>query len=84
VKYKLSENIQPENGAVKTLVKYAWLPKRVANTLIWFEQYEELYVYQEKDIQSNIVINDKAAKFTVGEWIKVSEKLIKWVDTTTG
>lgn len=84
MKSKLSENIEPKNGDVKTIVKRAWLPKVVANTRIWFEQYEELYVFEERQIESNILHEGKKAVFIVGNWNKVSEKLIKWAITTTG
>lgn len=84
MKSKLSENIPPKNGDVKTIVKRAWFPKIVANTRIWLELYEELYVYEQRQIESNIIHEDKKAVFMVGNWIKVSEKLIKWVITTTG
>lgn len=85
MKSKLSENIEPKSGDVKIIVKRAWLPKVVANTRIWLEQYEELYVYEERKIESKIVLPDnKRASFIVGNWVKVSEKLIKWVITTNG
>lgn len=85
MKSKLSENIEPKNGDVKTIVKRAWLPTKVANVRIWLEQYEELYVYEERSIESNIITNDgKKAVFIVGNWVKVSEKLIKWVIGTNG
>jgi hypothetical protein len=85
MKSKLSEHTLPSNGSVKTIVKRAWLPKRVANVRIWLEQYEELYVYEERNIESNIITNDgKKAVFIVGNWVKVSEKLIKWAITTIG
>jgi len=81
---KLSENIAPEKGSVKTIVRFAWLPKTVNNILILFEQYEELYVYEERVIESNIKVENKTVSFTVGQWVKVSEKLIKWVIGTNG
>lgn len=85
MKSKLSENIEPKYGDAKTIVKRAWLPKVVANTMIWLEQYEELYIYEERKIESNIVLPDnKKVSFMVGNWVKVSEKLIKWVITTNG
>lgn len=85
MKSKLSENITPKAGDVKTIVKRAWLPKTVANVRIWLEQYEELYVYEERKIESNIELPDnKRAVFIVGNWVKVSEKLIKWVIGTNG
>jgi len=81
---KLSENIEPVHGSLKTIVRRAWLPKRVNNIRIWFEQYEELYVYEERVIESNIKVENKTVSFTVGQWVKVSEKLIKWVIGTNG
>jgi hypothetical protein len=85
MKSKLSEDINPINGSVKTVVKRAWLPTKVANVRIWLEQYEELYVYEQRNIESNITTNDgKKAVFIVGNWVKVSEKLIKWVIGTNG
>lgn len=85
MKSKLSEDITPSNGSVKTIVKRAWLPKRVANVRIWLEQYEELYVYEQRNIESNITtIDGKKAVFIIGNWVKVSEKIIKWVISANG
>lgn len=73
---KVSEIYQPKEGDIKTVAKYAWLPKIINGAKIWLEQYEELFVYKITEIPANI--EGKTVKYSVGEWIKVTSRIIKW------
>lgn len=44
--------------------------------MVWLGQYEALYVWDEKTIMA--LIENEKATVIVGNWLKVSEKLIKW------
>lgn len=70
--------VQP--GSAKTIVKWAWLPKRIGNTLIWLEQYEQLFVYEEREV--NAIIGNSMATFNVRSWTLVDQRMVKWQRTT--
>jgi len=80
MKLKLSATITPKDGDLKTEVRRAWIPKKVAGCLVWLIQYEYLFVYQSNDVKA--IIEGKEVIFKVGQWIKVSEALIKWQTTS--
>ena len=35
----------PKLGDTKTIIKFAWWPTRVENSLIWLERYEEVWTF---------------------------------------
>jgi hypothetical protein len=64
----------PKTGDSKSSLHFAFLPHVIGNTRVWMERYEVLYIWQESKITG--IVEGKAAEFTVGEWVKVSERVI--------
>lgn len=74
MKFKTSIEPTYEVGTTKSEIKFAWMPHRIKDILVWLERYEVLYVYVRKDYPA--IIDGNAGQFTTNEWVKVSERRI--------
>ena len=77
MKWKVDEPAKPRHGDVKSVTRFAWLPHRIAGAVYWLCQYEVLQVWVEQEITAKSA--DDTLSFQIGNWIKVSEKAIKWI-----
>lgn len=70
---KLKTTIQPkyQEGATRSILRFAWLPHRIGDKKVWLERYEVLYVWCVEKVKGEI--EGKAVEFIVGNWKKVSE-----------
>lgn len=59
------------NGDTQVLRKFAWLPFRINDDMVWLETYEIAQYYQ---IKIYPIDNDRG--FSVGEWKNISYKRI--------
>lgn len=50
------------------------MPRAIGSTRIWLERYEVAYVYVTSQVTG--IIEGKEVKFDVGEWVKVSERIL--------
>lgn len=64
-----------KNGDSKEVVRFAWLPKRIGNTVIWLESYRTLYAWIEAKYV--IPLDGQEMSFTYGEWKIVSQQPVK-------
>ena len=64
----------PEAGSVRLRRKFAWLPKRVADTWVWMEFYEILQAWLVTPVV--LPIKGKPTTFTLSKWTDVDTRLI--------
>ena len=64
----------PHHGDFRTELRFAWMPRAIGSTRIWLERYEVAYVYVISQVTG--IIEGKEVKFDVGEWVKVSERIM--------
>lgn len=76
MRWKTTQPPLPKQGDTKIVVRRAWLPHQIGTVVIWLGQYETLYVWNETAVIGKI--GDQTATMIAGQWLKVSEKLIKW------
>jgi hypothetical protein len=77
MKWKVNDPATPRQGDIKTVTRFAWLPHRIGGAMYWLCQYEALYAWYVQDVAAKS--DSEALSFKVGNWIKVSEKAIKWI-----
>lgn len=68
---------EPEEGDYKIVKRFAWLPIKIENKLIWLERYKEIYQYKIRKrviCALQIYIYHEAV---YGDWDLVTKKLIK-------
>ena len=73
---RIKTNIQPTPAAntAKSVIRFAWLPHRIEDKIMWLERYEVLYVREERELIASIAGNPM--KFIIANWTKVSERAI--------
>lgn len=76
---RLKSKEQPtyQEGETRESLRFAWLPHYVGNVRIWLQKYEVLEVYHIEKIPATL--DGMPYVFTIGKWIKATERLIKWV-----
>lgn len=66
-----------KNGDTRTKVRFAWFPHRIGDVYVWLAQYETLEAWQVTAVP--VIIEAQGKVFEIGKWVKVSEKLVKWI-----
>ena len=69
----LLSTIKHVNNELKTVRKFAFMPRMIGGFLVWLSPYEQLYVYRITPV--NVKIEDKLVTFYPGEWVKLSERI---------
>lgn len=59
---------KPTNGDSKIKLRFALIPTRIGDFIVWGEFYETLYVF----VETAYVFEGKS--FIVGKWIKLSKR----------
>jgi hypothetical protein len=67
---------QPQEGDYRIDLHFAWCPKRVENTLIWFEHYKKVYQYTTKERITYMYGIGVIGPFTCGGWDLIAIQLI--------
>jgi len=70
-----SKRITPKHGDTRTRVIRPLL-KRVNDSWVFLSQIEQLWVYEARQVLA--VIEGKQKVFEIGEWVKVTEIVVKW------
>lgn len=65
--------IKPKWGDMRQIKRFAWIPKRISDKIVWLEAYTVLYVYEK-----NIVSFNGMEYF---QWIKIGETCQKQTKT---
>jgi len=77
VHWKINQAVAPKHGDTMVKVRRAWWPHCIGDVTIWLEQYETLYMYENRAV-SVIVAPGVEKVFEIGGWIKITEILVKW------
>jgi len=64
------------NGDTQVLRKFAWLPFRINDDMVWLETYE---IYQQWVLTTHVV-GDKG--YQIGQWINISYRIIPKISIT--
>jgi len=76
MKWKLNSTARPKKGDTRTVTRFAWLPKRLDNCIVWLTQYEMLQVWHEIGLIATAP--DGNASFFTGQWVTVGKKPVRW------
>jgi hypothetical protein len=66
----------PVDGDLKFTTHFAWLPKKVANQVIWLHKYQRLFEYKVRERYRVYTAMHNSLRGTWGEWELISEKAI--------
>ena len=64
------------NGDTQVLRKFAWLPFRINDDMVWLETYE---IYQQWALTTHVV-GDKG--YQIGQWVNISYRIIPKISIT--
>lgn len=76
--WKSKEVHNLKNGDTKTVSHFAWLPKRVSDSMVWLGEYQYLYVWIVTT--RLVIIEGKTIEFVYGNWEKISERVLNGAD----
>jgi len=73
---KIKTSILPsyKEGTTKSVIRFAFLPHRIGDKIVWLERYEVLYIWAVERVKGEEGGNQM--EFTIVNWKKVSEAVI--------
>lgn len=67
-----AETFHPGDTRIKRT--FAWLPKKVADDMVWLQYYETFQWFNVKEYIVNIPGQEKPQVFKVNEWVDLSHR----------
>lgn len=74
MRFKKGIDKPAHNGDVMSKVSFALWPRMIGNEYVLWSRYETLFVYQSNPVKA--FLNGEEVVFTIGQWVKVSEKVV--------
>lgn len=62
-------------GSIHSVIRFAWIPKRISDQIIWLSRYETVYAFTMQQIKAEVSPTE-IREFDIYNWIKLFDRAL--------